>query len=389
MDAPSVLQGITTRNEEAGVMSNNDSTARKLVPMPKPNAAPKRRARVRGEGSLFLRGKMFWMELHWKGERFRKSLETTDRETALIKLDSEVKAIRSGELPKTFEPITVQTMYDNWMVEVERTCKPRTIEDYQCRWKVHLKPVFGQLFATQVEGRVSGYLAARKKEGASNITQNRENRILQMIFNYPDNKSKIPADRFLQFPKMHSEKAHVHKGRLSKEDFDAVMKKLEDPDLFWLKVLLTLTFKYGFRKSEMLNAKVLYFDAKEATFTLPPFTTKNSQERVVDIVPDGEIFKMLAKLTAGRNSGDALFHRNGRPVKDYRKTFEKLTKGMDNGQGGHVTIHDLRRSAITGMSNKGVTAAQAGTHLTPDVFNRYIQRSKAERQATAAVIEGD
>jgi integrase len=385
MDAITLPQQTIERNEERGIMPSTDSTARKLVPMPKPKAAQKKR--TRGEGSLSLRGKIYWMELHWKGVRVRKSLETTDRETALIKLANEVKAIRSGEMPKTFEAVTVQSMYENWMTEVERTCKPRTIEDYQSRWNKHLKPVFGQLFATQVEGRVSSYLNARMKAGAGNITQNRENRILQMIFNHPNNKSKIPADRFPQFPKMHSEKAHVHKGRMSAEDYATVMTKLEDAKLFWLKVLLTLTFKYGFRKSEMLNATVSYFDAKESTFTLPPFTTKNNQERIVDIVPGGEIFKMLVKLTAGRNPEDALFHRNGRPVKDYRKTWENLTEGMDNGRGGHVTIHDLRRSAITGMSNKGVTAAQAGTHLTADVFNRYISRSKAERQATAAVIE--
>ena len=34
-----------------------------------------------------------------------------------------------------------------------------------------------------------------------------------------------------------------------------------------------------------------------------------------------------------------------------------------SGKGGAVTLHDLRRSAITNMSEKGVTAAQAGTHL--------------------------
>jgi hypothetical protein len=37
-----------------------------------------------------------------------------------------------------------------------------------------------------------------------------------------------------------------------------------------------------------------------STFTLPAFTTKSKQERVVDLVPDVEIFKMLVALTEGR-----------------------------------------------------------------------------------------
>ena len=39
------------------------------------------------------------------------------------------------------------------------------------------------------------------------------------------------------------------------------------------------------------------------------------------------------------------------------------------------------------MSEKGITAAQAATHLTADVFARYIVRSKEERRATAVLIE--
>ena len=93
-----------------------------------------------------LRGATFWMELHWKGERYRRSLETTDRETILIKLDDAVNAIRSGELPKTYEPITCQAMYEAWMLKAETECKPKTVRDYQQRYNKHLKPFFGNLW---------------------------------------------------------------------------------------------------------------------------------------------------------------------------------------------------------------------------------------------------
>jgi integrase len=364
----------------------------KLLAMPNPKGAKKSRKpslRVRGQGSLFLRGETFWMELNWKGERYRRSLETTDRETALIKLDDEVAAIRAGELPKRFDPITVQAMYDEWLLYVETNCKPRTQEDYRSRWTVHLKPFFGSMLATQVtRDTVTAYLHRRLKEGATLCTRNREQRVLMMIFNH--NKSKIPADRFPEFPKMQSERAHVRKGRLSDEDFTTLRQRLDEPGVFWLKVFLTMTFRYGFRKGELLRATCSYFDPKAATFTLPPFITKNKQERVVDLLPDGEIFKMLQQLTAGRASDAALFTRNGRPVRDFRGEWKKQTEGIRGGSGkdGSVTIHDLRRSAITAMSEKGITAAQAGTHLTPDVFQRYIVRSQAERRETAKLIEG-
>ena len=359
-----------------------------ILTMPKPKRTRKPNARVRGQGSLFKRGDIFWFELNWKGSRTRRSLETADKQTALIKLAEAVSAIRSGELPKTFEPVTVQSLYDVWIAEVERTCKPRTFDDYKSRWNGHLEPVFGRLFATQVtKDVVSRYLTDRKREGAGNITQNRENRVLQMMFNY--NRKKISANDFPEFPEMHSEKNSVRKGRLSKADFQTLLTRLEDPKNFWLKVVVTMTFKYGFRKNELLRATVNYFDAAQSVFTLPAYMTKNKTERRVPIQRDGEIYKMLVKLTEGRSAKDALFTRNGRPVKDYRGAWTVVTEGLTNGRGGHVMIHDLRRSAITEAKGKGLGAADFGTHLTPDVFARYVSRTESEEQANAAKVEGD
>jgi hypothetical protein len=71
-------------------------------------------------------------------------------------------------------------------------------------------------------------------------------------------------------------------------------------------------------------------------------------ERRVPINREGKIYQMLVALTAGRDSSHPLFTRNGRPVLDYRAAWAKLTEGIENGRDGHVTIHDLRRSAITG-----------------------------------------
>jgi len=362
----------------------------KILAMPKKPRPRKPSARVRGQGTLFKRGNMFWMELHWRGQRYRRSLGTSDRETALLKLDDTVASIRSGEIPKIFEPISVQQMFDAFIQRAETDCKPRTVRDYRSRWSNHLKSVFGHLMGTEVtKDKVASYLHGRMRAGATLCTRNREQRVLMMTFNY--NRSKIPADRYPEFPKLQSEKSHVRKGRLSRADYDKLHSRLEDPKLFWLKVFVALAFKFGLRRSELIGAKVGYFDPRAATLVLPAFTTKNKMERVVDLDPDGEIFKMLVKLTEGRTADASLFTRNGRPIKDYRGAWAKITFDIrgGSGKGGAVTLHDLRRSAITAMSEKGITAAQAGTHLTADVFARYISRDLNERRNTAKIIEGD
>jgi len=359
-----------------------------VVTMPKPKRTRKPRKSVRGSGSLFKRGSIYWFSLSWKGNRIQRSLKTDDRETALIKMSEAVAAIRSGEMPKVFDPILVQTMFDMWMIRVETNCKKATQEDYRRRWKKHLKPTFGSLFATQVNrDLVENYLNRRMKAGAGLVSRNRELRILMMLFKF--NRSKIPADHYSEFPKLQSEKAHVRRGRMSKTDYDTLCSRLNDPSRFWLKVFLVMTFKFGFRKSELMNAKVGYFNPVASTFTLPAFTTKNNMERVVDIVPNGEIFKMLTTLTQGRSPDAALLTRDDKPVKDFRTEWKNQTAGMKGGSGknGSITIHDLRRSAITNMNEKGIDATKAGTHLTPDVFARYIVRNLNERRAIAKIVE--
>src|SRR5271154_2983861 len=103
MTTGNVSQQMMGHNEESAVPASNDSTARKLAVMPKAKAEHKAKARARGTGSLFERGRTYWFELHYGGERFRQSLNVpvtgkrVDRDLALDKMAEAVRAIRSGE----------------------------------------------------------------------------------------------------------------------------------------------------------------------------------------------------------------------------------------------------------------------------------------------------
>ena len=86
-----------------------------------------------------------------------------------------------------------------------------------------------------------------------------------------------------------------------------------------------------------------------------------------------------------------LSERLGSAVRDDRGECAKQTADIKGGSGpsGAVHLHDLRRSAITTMSEKAVTASQAGTHLMPDASARYVNRNLTERRKTAKLIEGN
>lgn len=370
--------------------------ARRQESLARQEAPPKEKRRQRGSGHLFVRGQSYWMEFNYEGHRIRESLKVpatgkkVDEKEAARRMDEAIRQIRNGEGHKKFEPLLMEDAFNTWIAEADRSTKKSTAADYRHRW-AHLQPVFGKLFVHQItKDVISAYLTQRAAEGAGASSQNRENRVLQMILKY--NESKIsPYSRLTKkdFPKMLKE--HTRTGRLSQADYEILKARLDSPKLFWLRVFLAMTFAQGFRKNELLLAKVGYFNAKEETFTLPAYSTKNGKSRVVDIPADGKIHAMLVELTKGRDADAALFTRNGRPVKDFRGEWAKQTAGMTGGSGigGAITIHDLRRSAVTGLANKGITADQAGTHLTPELYSRYIQRNKTERQATARLAEAD
>jgi integrase len=66
-----------------------------------------------------------------------------------------------------------------------------------------------------------------------------------------------------------------------------------------------------------------------------------------------------------------VFHRNGYPIRDFRKAWEIAT---EKAKLPNVLIHDLRRSAIKVWTERGISeqhGMELAGHRTPSIYRRY------------------
>jgi len=115
----------------------------------------------------------------------------------------------------------------------------------------------------------------------------------------------------------------------------------------------------------------------EGIIHLDTGTTKNEEGREVRLTLNlWEKYKRLEAETRAIEikTGRAIpwvFHRNGRPVKDFRKAWKNA---CEKAKIGHRLFHDYRRSAIRNMERARVprsAAMKVSGHKTESVYRRY------------------
>ena len=165
----------------------------------------------------------------------------------------------------------------------------------------------------------------------------------------------------------------------------------------WLRAMLALGYTYGFRKAELLNMRCGQVDLFSMSIRLNPGETKNGDGHTVTLTE--ECYQLVAQMMKGRQADEFLLTReNGKPVKDFRATWDALTESA-NMPG--LLFHDLRRSAVRNLVRRGVTervAMRISGHRSRSVFDRYniVSESdladaalKLERGAKAELIQAE
>lgn len=342
------------------------------VHSPKQSAPPPIRNRSnRGYGRIFKRGGRYWIAYYapkdGRSVEHREAGGQTEKEARnklkdrLHEVENHRRGIEKFQ-GRRQERVTVEELLQN----LERDYQIHGRKSFpQLRAHLrHIRAFFAMDRALAVSAeRLRHFIASRQSEGAASATINRELEGLQRAFSIAVKEGMLSAAP--NFPSLPEDNAR--QGFFERADFQAVLQQLRDADL---KDFCDWFYRTGMRPGEIRSLTWEAFDRETWTLRLHAKDAKTRKGRVIALA--GEVRAIIERrLRARRLDCLLIFHRKGKPLRDFRKAWARACRMV--GLEGKL-VYDLRRTAVRNMVRAGVDPAVAmkiSGHRTRNVFDRY------------------
>jgi integrase len=371
----------------------------------------KRRKRARGDGSLGLRGRVWWISYkHPDGRRVRESAHTDRRAVAERLLR---KRIGGRENNLAVIPNAEQLTFHDAakMVTDDANANGRKSAQTERRLRKYLEPFFGRRRMIGITtSDVTAFIAHRKAEGiiavrgphkgervgdVSNAEVNRELQVLKRMFSLAIRSGRLAMKPHITMLKESAPRS----GFFEREQYESVLRHLPDD----LRPVITFAYVTGWRlASEILPLEWRQVDFDAEMVRLIPGTTKNKEGREFPFTDELRVLlkaqqKAHAKLKKAGHITPLVFWRmvaderggekKPRPITSLTKAWKNACK--DAGCPGRIP-HDLRRTAIRNLVRVGVSesvAMKLSGHKTRSVFDRYDITSTADLRDAARKLD--
>jgi integrase len=297
----------------------------------------------------------WWVQYFVKGTRFRESSNSRSRQEAEAFLRQRLEAAAQGKPvhPRagkaTFEDLAT-ILLDNYRINGRRSVG--RVEDAVS----HLRRFFSTTPASQITGDfIARYVRSRQQEGAAPATINRELGALRRAFRLAQSAAKV-AFR----PEISMLPENNRRGDFFEVDeYQAVLDNLPE----YLRPVIQAAYVTGWRiNSEILTRQKRHVDLNSGCLRLEPGETNDERGRSFPLIAElREVLTRQLEKTAELEQGVGriipwLFHRDGKPIKDFRKVW--ATACQRAGVAGKVP-DDLRRTAVRNLERAGVSRSAA------------------------------
>lgn len=227
----------------------------------------------------------------------------------------------------------------------------------------------GRRAVTIAVSEIRQFIQSMQAEGYANATINRRLAALKRVFSLAMDGEKITRRPFIPMWRENN----VRRGFFGDIEHLAVSAPLP----FALAVIAATARTYGWRKEEVPRLRWSQVDLHQGILRRDTGTTKNEEGREVRLT--ARLMEKLKKLYAETRSLEVelgrqvpwVFHRKGKPVKDFRKAW---SNACTKAKIGPHFFHDYRRSAVRNMERARVprsAAMKVSGHKTESIYKRY------------------
>jgi integrase len=326
--------------------------------------------RERGTGSLRLRGTIWWLRYFHHGKLVEESSHTSDEREAKKLLRKKLKA---ADTPLYVAPSAQRVTYEDLADLVRRDYARKENRSSLTARLAHLAAAFAGWPALAITSVATDtYTDERLASGAAVGTVNRELNILRRAFNLALEKQLLPTAPKITFRR----EDNVREGFVDPADLEPLLAALRARDAVVADVaeaaFLTLLRRGNVVRLAwpMCSLTVEGGHVVGGALRLPGTVTKNKKALMVPLT--GRLLALIDRRWRARiETCPAVFHRQGVPVRDFRKTWRRTVTAL--GRPG-LLLHDLRRSGARTLIRAGVPediVMKMGGWKTRSMLTRY------------------
>lgn len=327
-----------------------------------------------------------WIAYMHRGKLIRESAHTTKESNAWKLLKKRHGEITAG---KPVGPDVEKTSFEDMAAMLTNDYKAngrRSLARVEDAIN-HLRGVFGDSRAVEITGdRVTTYVTQRQDQKAASATVNAELAALSRMFTLAMRAGKAAGKPYIAKLALNNRR----KGFFEHDQLQAVLKHLPVD----YQAVVETAYVTGWRiADELFTRQRHHLDLKAGWLRLEPGETKNGEGRMFPLTARlREVLeKQIAKTEAlQRMTGRIipwLFHRDGQPIKGFRKAW--LTACKNAGVPGKIP-HDFRRTAVRNLERAGVSRSDAMAmigHQTESIYRRYAISDETSLKEAGAKLE--
>ena len=333
--------------------------------------------------SLYQRGKSWYYDFQYRGERYTGNIGPVSKTVAKeILAKKKAEAVEGRyELPSKKPSPRLEDFVQDYFAYYQANRKPRSVKRHEVSWHA-IHPIFGHKRLDEISPfDLERYRRERKQARKSDVTINRELAFLRNVYSMA-----IIWGKAAENPVKKVRFARENNGRmriLTPEEEQRLLDRCSPT----LKPLVIAALHTGFRASELLSLTWGDVDVRRRLITVRAGYAKNGESRSVPM--NAVLLSTIKAVTITAPAADASVFctPQGTPYKNFRTAFERAVAKADIAD---FTFHDLRHTFASRLVMAGVDLPTVQTllgHKTIAMTLRYTHLTSDHKQRAVRLLE--